>query len=424
MARGDYTRRVHRRPRATRSASWPAPSTRWPPTSTTVDRQRRDLVANVSHELRTPLSALQAVLENLVDGVAAAGPGDPAGRARPDRAARPPGHRPARPLPGRRRHRAAGPADPCPSHELLDETVAEARLTGRPVEYVVRVDPPGLDRARPTAPGCTSWSPTCSTTPRRHSPPGGTVTVVGRQGRRPDRPGGRRRRARASPAADRAQVFERFTPDGAARGRRHRPRPGDRPLGHPAARRPHRGRPSPTSPDAAAASARTAPRREPDMTQSRPSRSSRRVRARRAKPVSSDDAVRLVLAGAVAVPAGPGSSSPPSPPDCSARSCCRSGTLGLGSFLVLMAVARRRRRRRTAGTGTPYHLACGGALRPAGLDGVPARRRVDRRALPAGRRRRRGHDADRGPVAARVRWSPGSRCRSPRCAACPGWAGR
>ncbi len=34
-----------------------------------VDRMRKDLVANVSHELRTPISALQARLENLVDGV-------------------------------------------------------------------------------------------------------------------------------------------------------------------------------------------------------------------------------------------------------------------------------------------------------------------------------------------------------------------
>ena len=34
-----------------------------------VDRQRRELVANVSHELRTPIGALQAMLENLVDGV-------------------------------------------------------------------------------------------------------------------------------------------------------------------------------------------------------------------------------------------------------------------------------------------------------------------------------------------------------------------
>jgi signal transduction histidine kinase len=34
-----------------------------------VDRMRRELVANVSHELRTPLGALQALLENLADGV-------------------------------------------------------------------------------------------------------------------------------------------------------------------------------------------------------------------------------------------------------------------------------------------------------------------------------------------------------------------
>ena len=34
-----------------------------------ADRMRRDLVANVSHELRTPLGALQALLENLADGV-------------------------------------------------------------------------------------------------------------------------------------------------------------------------------------------------------------------------------------------------------------------------------------------------------------------------------------------------------------------
>lgn len=33
------------------------------------DRMRRDLIANVSHELRTPVAALQAQLENMVDGV-------------------------------------------------------------------------------------------------------------------------------------------------------------------------------------------------------------------------------------------------------------------------------------------------------------------------------------------------------------------
>jgi signal transduction histidine kinase len=39
-----------------------------------VDRMRRDLVANVSHELRTPITALQAHLENIVDGVEPADP--------------------------------------------------------------------------------------------------------------------------------------------------------------------------------------------------------------------------------------------------------------------------------------------------------------------------------------------------------------
>ena len=37
-----------------------------------ADRYRRELIGNVSHELRTPISALQAVLENLADGVAPA----------------------------------------------------------------------------------------------------------------------------------------------------------------------------------------------------------------------------------------------------------------------------------------------------------------------------------------------------------------
>ncbi|BDZ42938.1 two-component sensor histidine kinase [Paraoerskovia sediminicola] len=39
------------------------------------DKTRRELIANVSHELRTPVAALQAQLENLVDGVVPADKG-------------------------------------------------------------------------------------------------------------------------------------------------------------------------------------------------------------------------------------------------------------------------------------------------------------------------------------------------------------
>ena len=74
MARGDYDRRV----RATShdevgdlARAFNAMAAEL----ADVDRMRRDLVANVSHELRTPIGALQALLENLVDGVE---PVDPA----------------------------------------------------------------------------------------------------------------------------------------------------------------------------------------------------------------------------------------------------------------------------------------------------------------------------------------------------------
>jgi signal transduction histidine kinase len=69
MARGDYERRVTATSRdevgeLARAFNQMAAEL------AEVERMRRDLVANVSHELRTPISALQAVLENLEDGVA------------------------------------------------------------------------------------------------------------------------------------------------------------------------------------------------------------------------------------------------------------------------------------------------------------------------------------------------------------------
>jgi signal transduction histidine kinase len=68
MARGDYSRRVTATSRdevgeLARAFNAMAAELEQ------VDRIRRDLVANASHELRTPIGALQARLENLVDGV-------------------------------------------------------------------------------------------------------------------------------------------------------------------------------------------------------------------------------------------------------------------------------------------------------------------------------------------------------------------
>ena len=71
MARGDYSRRVTATSRdevGELARAFNAMATELEQ----VDRVRRDLVANASHELRTPIGALQARLENLVDGVEAA----------------------------------------------------------------------------------------------------------------------------------------------------------------------------------------------------------------------------------------------------------------------------------------------------------------------------------------------------------------
>ncbi len=73
MARGDYDRRVRATSRdevgdLARAFNAMAGELAG------VERMRRDLVANVSHELRTPIGALQALLENLADGVSSPDP--------------------------------------------------------------------------------------------------------------------------------------------------------------------------------------------------------------------------------------------------------------------------------------------------------------------------------------------------------------
>ncbi len=90
MARGDYSRRVQATSRD-EVGELARAFNRMAADLEAADRERRELVANVSHELRTPISALQAILENLVDGVAEPDPAHLAGRPGADRAAGPAG---------------------------------------------------------------------------------------------------------------------------------------------------------------------------------------------------------------------------------------------------------------------------------------------------------------------------------------------
>lgn len=69
MAQGDYSRRVRATSRD-EIGQLAGAFNSMAAELAAADQQRRELIANVSHELRTPIAALQAVLENVVDGVA------------------------------------------------------------------------------------------------------------------------------------------------------------------------------------------------------------------------------------------------------------------------------------------------------------------------------------------------------------------
>ncbi|GAA4432823.1 hypothetical protein GCM10023169_39020 [Georgenia halophila] len=141
----------------------------------TADQQRRRLVATVSHELRTPLAAQRALLENLVDGVVR--PDDEALQSALGQSER------LSELVGdlldlARIDAGAAPLDVgrVEVAELLDRSVAEAGVGGRPVRYEVVVDPAGLvvdaDAAR-----LAQVAANLLDNAARHSPADGTVTV-------------------------------------------------------------------------------------------------------------------------------------------------------------------------------------------------------------------------------------------------------
>lgn len=206
MARGDYTRRIRSTSRdevgeLARAFNQMAADL------AAADQQRRELIANVSHELRTPISALQAVLENVVDGVAEPDPATlktalaqterlgrlvaelldlsrvDAGVVRLDR-----------------EYFEAGP--------MLAEVVAEAGVSGRGARFAMDVAPGKVfaDRGRLHQ---VVWNLLDNAT--RHGPQGGQVFLTGY----PADDGGFvievRDEGPGIAPADRERVFERFT---------------------------------------------------------------------------------------------------------------------------------------------------------------------------------------------------------------------
>lgn len=174
MATGDYSLRV----RATSRDEVGALASAFNTMSTdleAVDRQRRELVANVSHELRTPVSALRAVLENLVDGVAT--PDSTTLRAALEQAERL--SRLVTDLLDLSRVEAGIVplnVEAVDVQPFLQASVDEARLAQRSVNYCVETDPGDLvlhaDRER-----LHQLTANLLDNASRHSPPDCTVTV-------------------------------------------------------------------------------------------------------------------------------------------------------------------------------------------------------------------------------------------------------
>jgi len=209
MAHGDYTRRV----RATSQdevGELAVAFNQMAADLAAADRQRRELIANVSHELRTPITALQGLLENIVDGVARAEPATMlTALTQTERL----GRLVTELLDLSRLDAGVMPLNRAPIDipTFLDDVVREATVNADGAGHDVRflVSTPGIvvpgDRER-----LHQVFANLLDNAARHSPPGGTVTV------RAERHGEHLLLAVADegdgiPAADRDRVFERFT---------------------------------------------------------------------------------------------------------------------------------------------------------------------------------------------------------------------
>lgn len=174
MARGDYSRRVRATSRD-EVGELARAFNRMAADLEAADTQRRELIANVSHELRTPIAALQAVLENLVDGVAEPQPATM--RAALDQTERL--GRLVRELLDLSRIDAG--TEPINRVDVavagvLDAVVDEARMNARTVRFEVEVSPANA----------TAWADPARLhqvvanlldNAARHSPSGGTVRI-------------------------------------------------------------------------------------------------------------------------------------------------------------------------------------------------------------------------------------------------------
>lgn len=224
MAGGDYNRRVTASSRdevGELARAFNAMAT----VLAEVDRLRRDLVANVSHELRTPISALQAELENLVDGIE---PPDPQTLRTMLRQAERLGGLIAQLLELSRLESGAVPLqrrvfDVGP---LLEDAAAEARLAASGVAVAVAAEP-GLavdgdpERVHQVVANLLENAV-------RYSPPGGAVEVHAHPGSSPSQRAGATRRPAevvievadqgpGIPEGEAQRVFERFYRADAAR---------------------------------------------------------------------------------------------------------------------------------------------------------------------------------------------------------------